>query len=379
MNQQGYPMELEIKRVETLRDLKRFIGFQFALYKGNPYWCPPLWMDEINTLRKDKNPAFSYCEAEYWIAYRGEKPVGRIAGIISHKANKRWNERLVRFGWIDFMDDPEVSRALIGTVADWGREKGMTGIHGPLGFSDMDNEGMLIEGFDQLAIMTSIYNYPYYPIHMERMGFIKAADWVQYEFDIPPIPEKFEKTKELVEQRYHVHLVKTKKKKELLPYARKMFRMLNLAYDDLYGFVALTDAQMDAYTKQYFGFIRPEFISFVVDGNDDIVGFGISLPNLTYALQKSNGRLFPFGWFHLLKAIRKNKIIDMYLLGVHPVYHGKGVAALFFYEMHKAYIDFGIEKAISSPQLEGNSKALSIWKNFPGRKNVHRRVWIKHF
>lgn len=372
-------MELEIKRVETLRDLKRFIGFQFALYKGNHYWCPPLRMDEINTLRKDRNPAFSYCEAEYWIAYRGKKAVGRIAGIISHKANKRWNERLVRFGWIDFIDDPEVSRALIGTVADWGREKGMTGIHGPLGFSDMDNEGMLIEGFDQLAIMTSIYNYPYYPIHMERMGFIKAADWVQYEFDIPPIPEKFEKTKELVEQRYHVHLVQTKKKKALLPYARKMFRMLNLAYDDLYGFVALTDAQMDAYTKQYFGFIRPEFISFVVDGNDDIVGFGISLPNLTYALQKSNGRLFPFGWFHLLKAIRKNKIIDMYLLGVHPDYHGKGVAALFFYEMHKAYIDFGIKKAISSPQLEGNSKALSIWKNFPGRKNVHRRVWINHF
>jgi len=368
-----------LERIQSVSGLKRFIDFQFRLYKGNPYWCPPLRMDELKTLRKDKNPAFEFCEAEYWMAWRGKTPVGRIAGILSHKANERWNERLVRFGWIDFIDDPEVSGLLIQTVSDWGKSKGMTGIHGPLGFSDMDNEGMLIDGFDQLAIMTSIYNHPYYRAHMEQMGFVKAADWVQYEFDIPPIPEKFEKTKELVEQRYNVKVVRAKKSRELLPYARKMFRMLNDAYRDLYGFVALTEKQMDAYTKQYFGFIRPEFVSFIVDRKDDIVGFGISLPNLTYALQKSNGRLFPLGWWHLMKAIRKNEIIDMYLLGVHPDYHGKGVAALFFYEMHKAYLDFGIRKAISSPQLDDNVKALSIWKNFPGRKNVLRRVWIRHF
>jgi len=372
-------MELEIKLVKTHRELNRFIDFQFQLYKGNPYWCPPLRMDEIRTLRKDKNPAFAHCEAEYWIAYRGYKPVGRIAGLINHKANQRWGENLVRFGWIDFIDDQEVSGLLIATVEKWGKGKGMVGIHGPLGFSDMDNEGMLIEGFDQLAIMTSIYNHPYYQVHMERMGFVKAADWVQYEFDIPHIPEKFEKANSLIEKRYNLHVLKTKKKKELLPYARKMFQMLNMAYDELYGFAALTDEQMDGYTKQYFGFIRPEFISFVVNEDDDIVGFGISLPNLTYALQKSNGRLFPFGWYHLLRAMKKNEIIDMYLLGVHPDYHGKGVAALFFYEMHKAYLDFGIKKAISSPQLEDNSKALSIWKNFPGRKNVLRRVWKKDF
>lgn len=372
-------MELEIKQVKNHHELNRFIDFQFRMYRGNPYWCPPLRMDEIKTLSKDKNPAFAHCEAEYWMAYRGNEPVGRIAGLINHKANKRWGENLVRFGWIDFTDDAEVADQLIETVEAWGKERGMTGIHGPLGFSDMDNEGMLVDGFDQLAIMTSIYNYPYYPVHMERMGFVKAADWVQYEFEIPEIPEKFEKTRDLVERRYNLHVVKTKKKKELLPYARKMFSMLNVAYDDLYGFAALTDEQMDAYTKQYFGFIRPEFVSFVVNDKDEIVGFGISLPNLTYALQKSDGRLFPFGWYHLLRAMKKNDIIDMYLLGVHPDYHGKGVAALFFYEMHKAYIDFGIKKAISSPQLEDNSKALSIWKNFPGRKNVLRRVWVKHF
>lgn len=372
-------MTLEIKQVKTIRELKRFIEVQFQFYRGNPYWCPPMRMDELRTLRRDKNPAFVHCEADYWIAYFGDLPVGRIAGFINHKANKRWNERMVRFGWIDFIDDPCVADALIETVVRWGKERGMTGIHGPLGFSDMDNEGMLIEGFDQLAIMTSIYNHHYYPVHMQRMGFIKAADWVQYEFDIPGIPEKFEKTRRLVEERYGVRAVKAKKTGELLPYARKMFRMLNIAYDDLYGFAALTEEQMDAYTKQYFGFIRPEFISFVVDRNDDIVGFGISLPNLTYALQKADGRLFPFGWYHLLRAIKKNQIIDMYLLGVHPGYHGKGIAALFFHELHKAYIDFGIRKAISSPQLEDNSKALSIWKNFPGRMNVRRRVWVKHF
>ncbi|NQV02750.1 MAG: GNAT family N-acetyltransferase [Bacteroidia bacterium] len=372
-------MALELKKVETHRDLKRFIDFQFRLYKGNTYWCPPLRMDEIKTLRKDKNPAFAHCEAEYWIAYRDNKPVGRIAGLINHKANQHWKEKLVRFGWIDFVDDPEVSQALIEVVAEWGKERGMTGIHGPLGFSDLDNEGMLIEGFDQLAIMTSIYNHAYYPLHMEQMGFIRAADWVQYEFDVPQISEKFKKTKSLVEQRYNVRVVKTKKKKELLPYARKMFRMLNVAFDELYGFAALTEEQMEAYTRQYFGFIRPEFISFVVDQHDDIVGFGISLPNLTYAMQKSNGRLFPLGWYYLLRAMKKNDVIDMYLLGVHPDYHGKGIAALFFYELHKAFIDFGIKKTISSPQLEDNSKALSIWKNFPGRKNVRRRVWVKHF
>ncbi len=372
-------MEVKLKKVTTNREIGAFIDFQFRLYTNNPYWCPPLRMDERKTLRRDKNPAFTHCEAEYWIAYRGRKPVGRIAGLINHKANERWNRKLVRFGWIDFIDDPEVSNALINIVSEWGRSKGMTGIHGPLGFSDMDNEGMLIDGFDQLAIMTSIYNYPYYKTHIEQMGFVKAADWVQYEFDIVPIPEKFTRMMPLVEKRYNVKALRAKKAKELLPYAPKMFRLLNHAFHDLYGFVALTEEQMEAYTKQYFGFIRPEFVSFVVDKEDEVVGFGISLPNLTYALQKSSGRLFPFGWYHLMKAMKKNKIIDMYLLGVHPDYQGKGVAALFYFEMHQAYIKNGIQKAISSPQLEENTTALSIWKSFPGKKNVRRRVWLKHF
>jgi GNAT superfamily N-acetyltransferase len=358
-------MEIEIRKVITRR---------------NPYWCPQVRMDEFRTLDRKKNLAFEYCEAEYWLAYRNGKIVGRVAGILNPRANKRWNEDLVRFGWIDFIDDPEVSRKLISTVEDWGRSKGMAGIHGPLGFTDMDNEGMLIEGFEEMAILTSIYNYPYYPKHMEAMGFVKAADWVQHEFPVPGgIPEKVVRMSELVMDRYNIRPLLAKKRKDLLPYTRKMWTMLNESFDVLYGFAAITEAQMDAYTKQYFGFIRPEFVSILIDPNDDVVGFGISLPNLTRALQKSNGRLFPFGFIHLLKAIRKNDIVDMYLIGVRPDYHGKGILAVVFNELHKAYIKHGVRLTISSNQLEENAKALTIWKNFESRQHIRRRCWVRHF
>jgi hypothetical protein len=371
---------IEITRVQSKKDLKRFIAFQNKLYKGNKFWCPPMRMDEINTLSRDKNPAFDFCEAEYWIAWRGKEPVGRIAGIINHKSNERWNEKLVRFGWIDFIDDPEISRTLVDTVMEWGRSKGMNGIHGPLGFSDMDNEGMLIKGFEELATLASIYNYPYYVDHMEKLGFAKAADWVQYEFDIPPaIPEKVDRLSLLVQEKYKLRIIKAKKAKELLPYAPKMFRTLNAAFDELYGYTALTDKQVAMYVKAYFGFVRPEFISFVVDEQDEVVGFGVSLPSLTKALQKCDGKLFPFGFLYLLRAMKKNDIIDMYLNGVRPDYQGKGVNALYYNEMHRAYIKFGIKKAVTNPQLEDNAKALTIWKNFNGRQHLTRRCWIKHF
>ncbi len=373
-------MDINIKQVKTKHDLKIFIGFPYDLYKGNQFWCPQMRMDELNTLSRDKNPAFDFCEAEYWLAYRDKKLVGRVAGIINHNANKRWDEQLVRFGWIDFIDDHEVSEKLMNTVAEWGKSKGMTGIHGPLGFSDMDNEGMLIKGFDELATLASIYNYPYYPAHMESLGFGKAADWVQYEFGIPPeIPDKVERLSQLVMEKYKLRLLKVKNSKELLPYANKMFAMLNLAFNDLYGFTALSQRQMDYYVKSYFSFVRPEFISFVLDEKDDVVGFGVSLPSLTRALQKSNGRLFPFGWYYILQAIKKNDTIDMYINGVRPDYQGKGINAIYYNEMQKAYIKNHIAKAITNPQLEDNAKALTIWKNFDGRQHLTRRCWIKHF
>lgn len=373
-------MEIEIKRVITSHDLKKFIAFPYKLYANNKYWCPPLRFDERNTLRKDKNTAFDFCEAEYWLAYKGNEIVGRIAGIINHMGNERWNEKLIRFGWIDFIDDLNVSQRLIETIEKWGKEKGMTGVHGPLGFSDMDNEGMLIKGFDEVHIMSSIYNYPYYPVHMEKLGFGKAADWVQWEFGVAPtIPDKVERLSQLVQEKYHLRLLKAKKTKDLLPYAKKMFSMLNVAFAELYGFTSLTEKQIDSYIKQYFGFIRPEFVSFVLDQNDDMVGFGVSMPSLTKALQKCNGKLFPFGFIYILRALKKNDTIDMYLNAVRPDYHGKGINALYYNELHKAYIKAGIKKAVTSPQLEDNAKALTIWKNFNGRQHMTRRCWIKHF
>ncbi|MEI7724903.1 MAG: GNAT family N-acetyltransferase [Bacteroidota bacterium] len=369
--------EVLIRKVETKKDLKIFVDFPFHLFKGNKFWVPPLTFDEINTLRKDKNPAFDYCEAEYWLAYRDNKPVGRIAGIINHKEFERWNVRLVRFGWIDFIDDPDVSGILIETVKEWGRNKGMSGIHGPLGFTDMDPEGMLIEGFDQISSLSAIYNFPYYNDHMVRLGFRKATDWVQLEIKVPDkIPEKVERMTRIVLQKYDLHLLKPRKAKEIRPYAAKMFTMYNDAFQDLYGFTALTKKQMDEYTKQYFGFIRPEFVSLVVDSKDDIVGFGITMPSLSLALQKANGSLFPFGFIHLLHAIRKNDTIHMYLIGVRPDYQGKGILALVYHELTRAYIDAGIKLTRTHPQLEDNMKALTIWKNYDARVNIRRRCWV---
>ncbi|MEI6899964.1 MAG: alanine--tRNA ligase-related protein [Bacteroidota bacterium] len=260
------------------------------------------------------------------------------------------------------------------------KEKGMNGLHGPMGFCDMDNEGMLVKGYDEIHTMASIYNYPYYVVHMEKYGFFKAADWVQWEFEVSPeIPDKVDRLSQLVQEKYHLHILKAKKPKDLLPYAKKMFTLQNAAFSELYGFVPLTDKQMKLYTKQYFGFIRAEFVSFVLDEHDEIVGFGVSLPSLSKALQKCNGHLFPFGWYHLLRAMKKNDTIDMYLNGVRPDFQGKGINSLYYNEMHKAYLKYGIKKAVTSPQLEDNAKALTIWKNFKGRQHMTRRCWKKEF
>ncbi len=370
--------KLEIRLVSSGKELKKFVEFPFRLYKDNPYWCPPLNFDELNTLRKEKNPAFAYCEAEYWLVYRGSEPVGRIAGIINHKEVSLGHANLVRFGWIDFIDDHEVSRLLIETVMDWGRGKGMTGIHGPLGFTDMDPEGMLTEGFDQISGLAAIYNFPYYNDHMQKLGFTKATDWVQFEIKVPAeIPAKVERMTRIVLQKYDLHLLKPRKARDIKPYAAKMFTMYNEAFRELYGFTPLSREQMDNYTKQYFDFIRPEFVSLVLDTNDDVAGFGITMPSLSLALQKAHGSLFPFGFIHLLRAMRKNDIIHMFLIGVRPDYQGKGILALIYHELNKAYLKAGIKIARTHPQLEENFRAISIWKNYDSRVNIRRRCWIR--
>ena len=370
--------EIEIINASSRQGLKNFVDFPFSLYKGNPYWCPPLKLNEINKLREDKNPAFDHCEARYWIAYRNGKPVGRIAGIINHREAGNGNAALVRFGWIDFIDDTEVSRNLIETVKDWGRSKGMAQIHGPLGFTNMDAAGMLTEGFDEISGMSTIYNFPYYAGHMEKLGFRKAADWVQYEIRIPAkVPEKVDRLAGIVLQKYNLHFLKPRKTKDIRPYAKKLFCLYNTAFQNLYGFSPLSERQAEYYSKLYFGLIRPEFVSLIIDEQDDVAGFCISLPCLSKALQKMNGCLFPFGYFHLLKALRKNDVISMCLVGVRPDYHGRGLLALILHELNTACLKAGITVGKTHPQLEDNLKAVSIWKNYNSRINIRRRCWIR--
>ncbi len=370
-------MSVEIKEITKTKDLKKFIKFQFDLHKDNPYWCPPFRKSEIKTL-KWGSPSFDNCDAKYFIALKNNKIVGRVAAIINFKSNEIWNEKKIRFGWIDFIDDIEVSSALIKAVEKWGQANNLKEIHGPLGFTDMDNEGMLIKGFNEMSNVFSIYNYSYYPVHLEKLGFEKDADWVQNIFSVPKtVNEKVEKICKIAEEKYKLRILESASKKDLLKYGKKMFYTLNQTYKNLYGFVPLTESQIDSYIKQYFGFIIPEFIALVLNENDDVVAFGISMPSLTYALQKSYGKLFPFGWYHLLKAIRSREIVEMYLIGVHPEYQTKGAVALVFNHLMKAYIKAGFKFAISGPQLEENAKALSIWKNFEHRQHLIRRCWVK--
>lgn len=373
-------MSVSIVEVTNNKLLGKFIDFPYSLYKNHPYYCPQIRMGEFELLDKKKNPAFEYCEARYWLAYQNDKIVGRIASILNHKSNEKWNEKHLRFGWIDFIDDLEVSKALINTVENWAKEKGLSAIHGPLGFTDMDCEGMLIKGFDELSTIATIYNYPYYPQHLEKHGYLKDVDWVQNEFDVPAqLPEKFEQMANLVKQKYNLHTLEAKKAKDLLPYAKEIFHSMNKSFDKLYGYVALTDKQIDLLVKQYFSFIRPEFVCIVLDANDKVAGFGISLPSLTKAMQKTkNGKLYPFGFIHMLKAMKKNELIDMYVNGVLPEYQGKGVHVIYYAQMCKAYIKYGVKKAVTNPQLEENASALNVWKHFNGRQHISRRCYIKH-
>jgi hypothetical protein len=369
--------KIEIRQVGTRQDLKEFVDFPFKLFKENPCWVPTLKSDEIKTLRKDTNPVFEYCEAECWMALKNGKIVGRIAGIVNLHEVERWNKRVSRFGWFDFIDDQEVSALLIETVKKWAREKGMTSIQGPMGFTSMDSEGMLMEGFDELSSLAAIYNYPYYIGHMHKLGFSKGADLVQYEIVIPKeIPQKVERLTKLVLEKYQLHLLKPLTVKELQPYIRKMFFLYNESFHDLFGFTALTEKQIEYYAKKYLRLIRPDLISLVIDNKDDVVGFGVAMPSLAKALQKTKGYLYPFGFLHLIKAIKKNDEVQMYLIGVKPEYQGKGLLALIYQELHSTYIKCGFKIARTQPQLDDNLKAVSIWKNYNSRIYIRRRVWV---
>lgn len=371
-------MTILIEEVVTLRQLKQFVKFPYRLYKKNPFWVPPIYLDELNTLRRDKNPAFDHCEAKYWLAYQDGHMVGRVAAILNKLHMEKWNQPYVRFGWIDFIDDEEVSKALIATVENWAKQKGMKAVHGPLGFTDLDNEGMLIEGFDEVGTLATLYNFHYYPEHLAKLGYTKDIDWVEYEIDVPSEPnEKIERIADIALRRNNLTLLKLKNKKELRGYAEDVFDVLDETYAQLYGVVPLSEKQVQAYINQYFGFVNPEFVPLVVDANGKLVAFGITMPSLSRALQKSQGKLLPFGFIHLLKALKKNDRADLYLVGVRREYQGKGVNAALINEMNKVYNKYGIPKVESNPELENNVLVQEQWKYFDKRQHKRRRVFIK--
>jgi hypothetical protein len=371
---------ITIVPVNSRNELKSFIAFPYKLYKGNKYKVPQLHTYEKSALSSDINPAFDFCEAQYWLAYKNNQIVGRIAGIINKRANERWNEKAVRFGWIDFIDDTAVSETLLITVEEWGKSKGMSKVQGPLGFSDMDLEGMLVEGFEEMGTQAVIYNYPYYPIHIEKQGYSKDVDWIQFEIKVPDkIPDKVKRISELVQQKYRLKILNFKKAKDLLPYAEKMFYTLNEGFKDLYGFVPLTDKQIKHYIKLYFSMVNPKYVSFVVDKNNDIVGFGLGFLSLSKALIKAKGKLFPFGFVHILKAMRKNDTADLLLQAVKDEYKSKGVPALFYAHMLQAFIDTGVKTVISSHVLEQNRNSwLMFTKGYEARQHMRRRSYVKH-
>ena len=374
-------MAIIIKKVSSKKELKTFIRFNYELYKGNPYSVPDLYDDMLNTFSSKKNAAFEFCEAEYFLAYKDNKVVGRVAAIINNRANQTWDKKEVRFGWIDFIDDEEVSSALLKAVEDWGKQKGMDTITGPLGFTDMDAEGMLIEGFDQLGTMATIYNYPYYPQHMEKLGFEKDADWVEFKLYVPDqLPEKFVRISEIILQKYKLKIKKlTRKEIKEKHYGQKIFDLINEAYAPLYGFSKMTQGQIDQYVNTYLPLLDLRMVSIVETEDGELVAAGISMASLSKALQKAKGRILPFGWFYLLKAlfIKRPKVLDLLLVGVKPEYQSKGVNALLFYDLVPTFKKMGFVYGESNPELEENKKVQAQWSAFESVQHKRRRAFKK--
>ena len=377
---------VQIKRVETKAELKTFVDFHYDLYEGNEYDVPNLFSDEMFTLGKDKNAAFDFSEAEYFLAYKDGKLAGRVAAIINHKANERWQRKSVRFGWIDFIDDIEVSAALFEAVERYGREKGMTEIIGPLGFTDFDPEGMLIAGFDQLGTMATIYNYPYYPQHMEKLGgWEKDNDYVEFKIFIPEkIPEKFAKIAQMVEKRYNLH-TRSLTMKEIYTedYGLKVFHLINATFKDLYGFSELSDRQIQQYLNMYLRWADLNLIVVIEDWNTPehkLVGVGITLPSLSRAMQKCRrGRLLPFGWWHLIRSLKfhKTKYVDLEMVGILPEYRMKGANALLFAHLIPWYQKYGFDWGESQVEMESNEKVQSQWQYLETEQHKRRRCYIK--
>ncbi len=373
---------IEVRKLsKSHSDLRRFVRFGIDLYRGNRYFVPPLIMDDVRTLDPKKNPAFDFCEADYFMAYRDGKPVGRVAAIINRQVNEREGRNKVRFGFLDFIDDPEVSRALLDAVAQWGRQHGMEAVVGPLGFTDLDREGLLVEGFEELSTMATNYNYPYYQRHLEALGFEKESDWVEFVMDVPDaIPDKYNRIADIVKKKSGLRVLKyTSRSKLRRDYGHALFNLINEAYDSLYGYSRLTSRQIDYYVKMYIDLLNLELVTLIVDNEDALVGVGVSMQSMSRALQKSGGRLFPFGWWHLLKGLKgKNDRVDLLLVAVKPEYQSRGVNALLFQDLIPMFIKNGFKYAESNPEMEHNDKVQSQWDYFSRRQHRRRRAYVKN-
>lgn len=374
-------MSVQIKKVETNKDLRTFSKFANKLYKGSAFYVPTMPVDERNTLDKKKNAAFEFCDADYFLAYKDGKLVGRVAAILNPKANMAWKTKQVRFGWIDFIDDYEVSEALINQVIAWGRERGMEHIAGPLGFTDFDPEGMLVEGFDRLGTMAMLYNHPYYMVHMERLGMVKEVDWLEFRITIPEVlPEKFVKMSEIVKQRYNLKIRKlTHRDIKRENYGQKFFNLINESYCNLYGYSLLSEKQIDQYVKFYLSVLDLRMASFVENEQGELIAAGVAMPSLSEALQKCGGNLFPTGWWHLIKNmyIRKPDTLDLLLVGVRPDYQSKGVNAMIFTDLFQVYKDMGFKYAETSAELETNVKIQQMFGIFEPEQHKRRRIYTK--
>ena len=373
---------IEIKQVSNRKELTQFVQFYYDLYRGNNYAVPYLFNEEMNTLRSDRNPSFECCDARYFMAFRNGHLVGRVAAIINRRANECWQRKQIRFGWFDFIDDLEVSKALLQAVEDWGRKEGMTELAGPLGFIDTDREGMLVEGFDQLSTMYINYNHPYYPKHMEQMkGFEKANDWVEMKVRVPEVvPEKFSKITEMVRKRYGLRVHKFTRK-ELIDqgYGRQLFDLLNTTYKDLYGFSQLSDRQIDKLINDYIKIADLNLVTAIMDG-EKMVGFGITFPSFSHAMQKTrDGRFLPFGWWHMLKVLKwhKTPIVDLLLIGVLPEYRSKGANALIFDDLIRWFQRYHFQWAETGPQMESNEGVLSQWQYLEATQHRRHRCYRK--
>lgn len=374
--------KVTVKRVQSRIELRDFVEFPNRLYKGNKCYVPRIYMDELTTLNPAKNPASAFCDSACFLAYneRGEI-VGRVAAIVNRKANKIWGHEEVRFGWIDFIDDPAVSKALIDKVVEYGRQRGMTQISGPLGFTDFDPEGMLVEGFDQLGTMILTYNYPYYPRHMQDMGFTKEVDWLEYKVYIPDeVPEKIRRIAHIIERRGEYHIKKvTRQMIRRQRYGQKIFELVNQAYGKLYNFTPLSPEMIDNYLDQYLGVVNLDFVSLVVDNNDDLVAFGITLPSIVNALQACGGKLLPFGWSKVLNSMygKHEERVELMLIGVRPDLANQGLIALIYNELIPRYIKGGFKWAETNAELESNKAMSSIWNIFDYETTKRRRVFTK--